>query len=218
MINFLPFERRNDLAWTLVSSISSLMMWAHAMTMFITMRNRINKRILRITVCLGVLLVAGIPGGCSNAAWKGGSTADDPTPRYDGDNIWSPKPTKLRVYPSSRFDPSGELAVLEARIELLDEMDDSIKGVGVLHFELYAGGSANRPGTDRKLYAWDVSLLTLVDQRRHYDAITRGYSFRLKLDDVEAPQTATTLLVWFEPTVGKRLEASAVLESGRTSR
>lgn len=188
------------------------------MAMSIIMHNHVHENDLRMTRYLGMLLIAGILGGCSAAAWKGGSTADDPAPRYLGDNIWSPRPTKLRVYPSSRFDPRGEMAVLEARIELLDEMDDSIKGVGVLHFELYAGGSANRPGTDRKLYAWDVSLLTLVDQRRHYDSITRGYSFRLKMDDVEAPQTATTLLVWFEPTAGKRLEASAVLESGRTSR
>lgn len=149
---------------------------------------------------------------CALAAcqWKGGPR---PTtrPATQPSGVWRAEPVAMRVYPSSRFatDDDGA-ALLEARIELLDEMGHSVKGAGVFHVELWSEGKALASGGER-LYAWDVPLLTLADQRRHYDPVTRAYLFRLSLDEAGVPRRPTVLRVLFTPVDRLRLEASAAL-------
>jgi hypothetical protein len=130
----------------------------------------------------------------------------------------------MRVYPSSRFVQEGALTVLEARIELLDEMGDTIKGSGRFHFELAeaatptAGslGSSGSPGgggasvAGQRLYAWDVPLTTLEEQRQYWDPITRTYQFRLKMN-AAPPPNATVLRALLTPPApeGRHITAEA---------
>jgi hypothetical protein len=179
-----------------------------------------------IPVAAKAVLVAAVAGMTIGCTWKGnfgGSPSDTEgqPPRV----AWTLQPVDMRVYPSSRFSVQNQQAMLEARIELLDEMGDSTKGVGQFHFELFAGGTPGfaeaagspghpgRPTSAQRLYTWDVPLLTLDDQKRHYDPITRAYLFRLRMDEQALPQRNTTLQASYEALSGERLKASTVLEA-----
>ena len=134
-----------------------------------------------------------------------------PTPTEQALSAWQPEPVSMRVYPSTRFVAGGTEPYLLVRIELTDEMGDSIKAAGKMHLELRrTTGAAAAVARDR-LYAWDVPLHTLEDQQRHYDRVTRTYQFRLRLDEPITSQRDTSLFVVLSPTDGRRLEASAVL-------
>ena len=122
----------------------------------------------------------------------------------------------MRVYPSTRFVRGSEQGILEARIEFFDEMGDSVKAVGKVHLELYATRRRDRPSVDRRLYAWEVSLLTLVKQRRYYDPITRTYMFQLSLDSLSVAREDTTLRVSFVLPDGRRLEDQKSLPDAHT--
>ncbi len=155
--------------------------------------------------------VASAVGVClavSGCVWKGGV-------RHATDRVlpqaWAYEPRRMRVYPSTRFVQDDQRPILEARIELTDEMGDSIKGVGRFRLELFARGIAGNPGVGQRLYSWDVSTTTLADQYRYYDPITRAYLFRLKLDEAITAQTQTVVQVMFISPQGKRLETQAVL-------
>ncbi|MBI1335824.1 MAG: hypothetical protein GC164_02550 [Phycisphaera sp.] len=126
------------------------------------------------------------------------------------------EPVAMRVYPSSKFMNEGGDTVLRARIELLDQMGDSVKGVGVYRFELYTPERASQAGDGRKLYGWDVPVKDLVSQKLYYDPITRSYLFRLKLEDRSTAQTGATLVVTFEPATGTRLSAQAALAAAES--
>lgn len=149
--------------------------------------------------------------GCQ---WKGG-----PRPAAAGAatrpaEAWSPRPVAMRVYPSSRFVQDRGQTVLEARVELLDAMNDSVKASGQFQLELLTDP---RRGAEspRRLYAWTVPVLSLAEQRRHYDSVTRAYLFRLSLDDLAIPRRDTLLRVMFTPAEGERLEAEATLTGAR---
>ncbi len=144
--------------------------------------------------------------GC---AWKGGPNDQA---NATAANAWQPQPVAIRVYPTSRFVENDGATILEARIELIDAMEDPIKGAGQFRFDVYTNaGSIRKPLVGEKLYTWDVPLLSLIDQRQHYDRITQAYLFRLKLYDINTAQRATLLRTIFTPITGNRLEAEAVL-------
>lgn len=125
--------------------------------------------------------------------------------------VWHPAPDQMRIYPATRFVQDQGQLVLEARIELLDAMGDSIKGAGRFHFELIGPPHLGRSVSDRKLYSWDVPLLSLEDQQRAYDRVTRTYLFRLKMDQKYMPRGVATLKAVLMPSAGDRLEAQAKL-------
>jgi len=129
-------------------------------------------------------------------------------PRPTRPDVWRPQPVRIRVYPSSRFttEQVSQTVVLEARIELLDDMDDPIKGVGQFHFELLGKPGRGRTALDRRLYSWDVAVFTLEQQTRRYDKVTRTYLFRLKGDEPFLPSKDTTLKAVFVPPTGRTLE------------
>ena len=120
---------------------------------------------------------------------------------------WQLEPVRMRIYPSTRFVKRGNETILEARVEMFDEMTDSTKGVGQFHFELFVASSM---GQSQRIHTWNVSALTLADQRRYYDSITRAYLFPLKLTD-NMPQEMVTLHVIFMGTAGHWLETNAVV-------
>jgi len=166
-------------------------------------------------------------GGVLGCEWKGGLGAWGTAVESRDVKVWRPEPVRMRVYPSSRFIERDGQTMLEARVELRDEMDDPLKGVGRFQFELVAGGTPGRPaatagsaahpggpGRAAKLYGWDVSVMTLAEQKEHYDSVTRAYLFRLVMDEPSVPVATTTLRVNFVPLNGERIDAVAVLEPG----
>lgn len=122
---------------------------------------------------------------------------------------WRPAPVAMRVYPATRFATEAGQPILELRIELFDAMSDSIKGVGRMRFELFAGSIRDQPQLARRLYRWDVDLLSLADQKRYWDPVTRAYLFRLKIDDLAIARRATVLEATFMPIEGRRIETRA---------
>ncbi len=112
----------------------------------------------------------------------------------------------MRIYPSTRF-KSGQ-RVMEAQVEFFDQMGDSIKAVGRFRLELFAAGPAGPRAPRRLLYTWDVAIITLADQKRYYNAITRAYLFQLKVDHLPKNLRRTILQAVFYGHDGTRLEAS----------
>ena len=157
--------------------------------------------------CL-VMLLLGAQAGC---VFKGARQIFLPQPTRP--DVWRPQPVRIRVYPSSRFntDSDNQTVVLEARIELLDDMDDAIKGVGQFHFELLGDPGRGRTALDRRLYSWDVAVFTLEQQTRRYDKVTRTYLFRLKVDEPFLPPKDTTLKAVFVPPTGHPLEDQTII-------
>ncbi len=126
---------------------------------------------------------------------------------------WMPVPTSVRVYPSTRFIKESGRAILEARFELYDEMGDPVKYVGAFQIELYSVDEALGNTPRRLLYTWNTRLVSLDQQREHYDPITRGYLFRLGVDDLRIAKQTTLLKVAFTPVDRPRLEAEAEVRS-----
>ena len=147
-------------------------------------------------------------GGC---VFKGATEIfTRPTPQP---GAWLPAPVRIRVYPASRFatDPDSKTVVLDARIELFDEMADSVKGAGQFHFELLNNPRRESTALERRLYSWDVPMLTLEQQRKAYDKVTQTYLFRLKMDDLFFPTKDTTLKATFTPSGGQPLRDEVVM-------
>ena len=155
--------------------------------------------------------IVGVSLWMSGCVWKGGPPTTDHLAPPGFDQVWRSRPQHMRVYPSTRFVQDGSGSVLEARIELTDEMGDPVKGTGRFRLELFTHSQAGHTGMGRRLYSWDVSVLTLADQRLHYDAITRAYLFRLRLDETQTAASHTVLQVTLMASEGWRLESQATL-------
>lgn len=127
---------------------------------------------------------------------------------------WEPSPVSIRVYPSTRLIQESGQAILEARFELRDEMGDSLKSSGTFLIELFSVDESQGGVPRRLLYKWNTEVLSLDQQREHYDPITRGYLFNLGIDDLSIAKEATLLRVSFTPVGRPRLSAEAVIRSG----
>ena len=141
-------------------------------------------------------------GGCVQAKGGVGASGEGEVALAEA---WAPRPEGLRIYPSTRFVREGDTPLLEARIELLDAMGDSIKASSRTRFELRAAGE--NPGVEegRLLYSWDVAIASLEDQRDYYDPVTRAYLIRLRLTDDQITQRQVVLRVTLETVDGRRL-------------
>ncbi|MHB1156107.1 MAG: hypothetical protein ACYC26_04630 [Phycisphaerales bacterium] len=148
--------------------------------------------------------------GCGEVRLKGGRDADQ---QYQGATTWPFVPVAMRVHPFSaiEYEKATGTFVLNARIELLDRAGDITKGVGDFRFELYRApreaGLATREGTLE--YSWEAPLVTLEENRQHFDPITRTYLFRLKLDQPPQSGTKLVLVTQFTDPGGRRLSAQA---------
>ncbi|WP_432798409.1 hypothetical protein [Poriferisphaera sp. WC338] len=123
---------------------------------------------------------------------------------------WQPVPTAMRIYPSTRFAVRDGEQVLDARVELFDQMGDSVKGTGQFSFELLE--DIGPMGTGTQLYVWDIEVFTLEAQQKYYDPISRGYLFRLRMDDAEIAKQGGVLQVVFTPLKGDRLDAMQTIK------
>ena len=145
--------------------------------------------------------------GCT---WKGGA---DNGPAETGE-VWSIRPVSMRVYPSTRFIESEGRTMLDTRIELLDEAGDTTKGVGRFRFDLLSTDGPRGGDSGTRLYSWDVPMLTLEQNKAHWDPVTRAYLCRLSIDEPEVAKEAVRLRAILNTAGGDRLEAEAVLREG----
>ncbi|MAE67947.1 MAG: hypothetical protein CMJ18_27145 [Phycisphaeraceae bacterium] len=126
-------------------------------------------------------------------------------------DTWRITPVRLRVYPTTRFDDAESERVLIARLELLDEMDDPLKCVGSFHLELHAGVDVHR----RRLAAWHVPVLSMQQQRRYYDSISRTYRLPLQIVESPPPKRKLLLRARFTPVDAPRVTTEAEVGSDR---
>ena len=162
-------------------------------------------------VVAGGLGLAAVMTGCvsKGAAGSGPGDAGGAAGGY-----WQVEPTQMRIYPSSRFSTVDGLPVLEARLELTDAAGDPVKGVGDLRFELHSGGGNAGRQPLRKLYDWDIAMHSLVDNRKHYDPVTRSYLFILSMrESVHRGRNVTLRCTMTRPD-GARLTAECVFNDG----
>ncbi|MBI1373900.1 MAG: hypothetical protein GC159_14350 [Phycisphaera sp.] len=133
---------------------------------------------------------------------------------------WPFRPIAMRVHPftSLTIDETTGQAVLEVRIELLDQLGDVAKGVGDFRFELYQSEmTASRVGQETQLQVWEAPMSTLEQNRMHWDAITRTYSFRLHVTHPPMGDKKYKLTVQFNDADGNRLRAEAPTPISRSS-
>lgn len=92
-------------------------------------------------------------------------------------------------------------------------MGDPVKSAGAFRIELHSIDKALGNAPRKLLYTWNAHTLTLDQQREHYDPITRGYMFRLGVDNLRIANQATLLKVAFTPAGRPRLETDAIIRS-----
>lgn len=170
--------------------------------------NRVQHPLRRwaaVLSCMACLFTA--PGCEFKAVDPTGATGASAT----DDGYWRPDPVKVRVYPSTRFIEESGRAILEARVELFDSMGDPVKSTGKFRIELFSVDEALGSVPRRLLYSWNADVLTLDQQKEHYDPITRGYKFKLGVDDLGIANEVTMLRVSFAPVGRARLEETESL-------
>jgi hypothetical protein len=150
------------------------------------------------------------------AAALGGASGCQPGSRLvERDEADAPMfaPTEIRVHPFTSvkdWDADGRTDGLEALIELQDRFRDPTKATGTVLFELYTYRRNYPDPRGERLAAWRGSLLTLEEQRMHWNRISRTYSFQLSQPEARADRSYV-LQVWFEHA-GRRLTSQVVLE------
>ena len=154
---------------------------------------------------VGLLLVAGC---VSKGVTPAGATEESGAMEVD---YWRPEPVQMRVYPSTRFVRRDGATVLEARVELFDQMADSVKSSGHFYFELYQTNT--KDGAPKRVHTWHVTVQALEHQRMFYEPITRAYLFPLELRDAWSSRRTAKLRVLFTPRQGTRLETTALLDT-----
>ena len=154
----------------------------------------------------------------SEVQFKGG---EDTNQQHADTTTWPFVPVAMRIHPFSaiEFERQSRTYVLNARIELLDRLGDMTKGVGNFRFELYRApreaGLATREGTLE--YSWQAPLITLEENRQHFDSITRTYLFRLKMDQPPQSGSKLVLVAQFTDPGGRRLSAQARMSVPKVS-
>jgi len=100
---------------------------------------------------------------------------------------WPFWPVRVRIHPltmlSSDLD-TGE-PIVEARVEMLDQFGDTMKGVAQFRFELHRLDPGEGPGDPVRV--WNVDLRNVEANARHWDRVTRTYLFRLALESPLEP-------------------------------
>jgi len=166
----------------------------------------LKRLLVLLLACMLCVITSGCEPGTTGTPTQ--ATAGAKPGRY-----WEPLPTSIRVYPSTRLIKEEGRAILEARFEITDEMGDSLKSPGAFLIELFSVDESQGNAPRRLLYKWHTKVLSLEDQREHYDPIIRGYQFHLGIDDLSIAKEMTLLQVSFTPVGQPRLKAEAVISS-----
>lgn len=161
--------------------------------------NHRGIRLVLLSMCL-------LSAGCA-LDWKGGPENTGSTTQPAASTLlWQLQPVRMRLFPVSGLVRDGGQRLLSARLEFVDEMDDTLKAVGDLRLELIDGNPQSDGAGGRRIASWDVALRTLEQQKALYDPITRTYHLRLRVDDT-VPATGTVQLqATYIPPQGRRLE------------
>jgi len=150
---------------------------------------------------------------CMSGCLKGDRCAAGASGELSGEpSIWTPTVQSIRIYPSTRYVREGDKVMLEARVEFVDQMGDTVKAGGDMRFDLWPLDVNSGQTGGELIYEWTVPLRTIAKQREHYDPITRTYTFRLKIDRPDLVRRPTNLHAVLIPATGQRLEANATVE------
>jgi len=123
-------------------------------------------------------------------------------------------PTDLRIHPFTTVkDWTGDAKPdgVEVLLELQDRFRDPTKATGAALFELYEYRKNHPDPRGERLAAWRGSLLTLEEQRMHWNRISRTYSFQLAYPQIRIDKSYV-LQVWFDQG-GHRLMSQVVLDA-----
>jgi len=153
-------------------------------------------------ILAAAVLSAGLLTGCVSKGRLGGAPASSTMA-----DAWWPRPVSVQVFPSTRFVREGQAIILEARVQLTDELGDSIKAPATYYFDLNAGPAGQ--SAPRRLFSWQINVTSLEDQVEFFDPVTRSYLFRLRVTDISQVRDAAQLSVVAVPDGGDRLGASA---------
>ena len=165
------------------------------------------------SICLLAVMVLSVGCAPKGTPVDPGTRAARPGDDDDGSALpkWYPHAVDLRVHPASRYireDKSREGEkdlILEARIELLDELNEPVKDTGRFVVELRLLDDNGRivldEGGRQRGFRWAFDLTTIEAQRDHWDPIARAYILSLKIDPEEKDLTdfRTVLRVTFDP-------------------
>jgi hypothetical protein len=130
---------------------------------------------------------AGLLAGCDGANMPGmfaavpssGASAPVPAPV----NLTLPKTVNIHEFTTTRkFDESGGIPGIDARVEALDAFGDTTKAFGDFRFELYKFKPNAPDPKGLRLGVWEEKLLEPGANRTHWDESTRTYEFKLKCD------------------------------------
>jgi len=158
-----------------------------------------SRALLLLMVCLCLALSA----GCVSKGRLGGAMPNGPR----ASDAWWPRPVAVQVFPSTRFVREGQDIILEARVQLTDELGDSIKAPCEFYFDLFAGPVGE--SAPRRLYSWQINVWTIEDQVEFFDPVTRAYLFRLRVTDISQVRDVAQLSVVVLPEGGERLNTTA---------
>jgi hypothetical protein len=123
-------------------------------------------------------------------------------------------PTDIRVHPFTAvkdWTGEGRPDGVEVLVELQDRFRDPAKATGTALFELFSYQRNHADPRGDRLAAWRGSVMTLEEQRTHWNRISRTYSFQLAYPQVRTDK-AYVLQVWFD-TGGRRLMSQVVLDA-----
>jgi hypothetical protein len=126
-------------------------------------------------------------------------------------------PARMRIHPIfttvKNFSGQGTRAEgIEAEIEFQDQFGDPTKAAGKIMFELYGYKEAQPdPRTDRVANPWVASLMTLADQRDHWNRTSRTYTFQLAVPGV-SPRRDYVLTAMFEHSDGRRFFSHVIIK------
>jgi hypothetical protein len=130
-------------------------------------------------------------------------------------------PQRMRIHPIftqlKSFQPGAGADArpegIEAEIEFQDQFGDPTKAAGKIMFELYGYLQARPdPRTDRLMNPWVGSLLTLQDQREHWNRTSRTYTFQLQVPGI-SPRRDYVLTAMFEHSDGRRFFSKLILKA-----
>jgi len=156
-------------------------------------------------IAAGLLAVG---AGCAAPRTKGGADAAPTAPKAQApvSSLFAPRAVEIHPFTVLAVDPNTQAWILEARVRLLDALDDTTKAAGFFRFELYeAPLVTSKKDRQRRLEVWHVDLDGIEAHRRHYDPITRTYVFRLRPTHPPSLKTRYRLHAQFTDTTGRRL-------------
>src|SRR5687767_4067236 len=164
---------------------------------------------MRVAAWVGVFHLSAIPllsvAGCQPASqWVERGKGDAP--------MFAPVDLRIHPFTSVKdWTGDGNPDGVEALVELQDRFRDPTKATGTLLFELFTYRRDFPDVRGDRLAAWRGSVMTLEEQRMHWNRISRTYSFQLAYPQVRDDRSHV-LVVWFDHA-GKRLTTQVVMEA-----